>query len=918
MNLNFKNKRKKIARYSKKGIKYGNFNGKMIFWLFITSMVIISAFSVSLLDHSSVNSTFSNYTFYLTSDSSDSSVFSKPTNSFIESSKNSTKPISPKDNSLYESDNSIRVNDSLLYYTIGSLGSNYENITFLDTEIDTISNYWNYLFNDSISSFTNPNQNSSEIININVTDEYWKTWSFITGPFFIAPNHSLKAKNSEITAYLSNSTLFEPGAPVEYKITENSLNATGPSYGLIINLYMEFDLETGILVEFYYNDTMTAESWVLVDSTLDIPFLSTPSIFNVEHNQELNYTYCLGIDGDYSSYKIKYYGYYFANNQTNHFILADEKRIQNYEIIYQQWSVIGSWAENSTFSVDINFFLPYYLNLTTLYVNNHIYELKTGSNYNSFIISDYTLNITYNYSGFDFYRYYEFTNIADCFIRSFVVTTENAYDYTILTDFSLYRSDSHLSEVGIYPHDRLYYLERTFNPKENRVDIQFRELAIQNVICVNRTFLFIGNVYEGLNLNNLSLVAEHKMLGSVAYDPLNENKPIFLNPLNLEHLGNLKDVFDIYQLPYPFLHPNNRNFKEFEIDLINSSFFMNISSYLFMEIEENTIFSQFQTTDGKYHDFFEKSQFGLMNYWYFTTFTNSEPEATNNKIDKNLESIFEVTLYAYNDLNNSYDSINTTEWGISIGDSLVWYYSNSTLQNGTFELTQIYDIHLMPSGYYLLFGARYIWNFEGNEWIPALPLLNLGQNLSIPADILGIYGNGLYPCQYSPEVRPTYMFRDWSDAYFSLVSVYQKWEGPFNISNDFYYDNNKISITFRDLETSNKCRTLDLIYNEKGILQDYLDIFYDSNDSIIKWERKVLINGPGKVGEFFGNTTGGVPFNLTDIPQFPSGNNSNTDDSGEIATTENTFFGNIPPAIYAGVGFLAVLGAGTTIIIKKK
>lgn len=61
---------------------------------------------------------------------------------------------------------------------------------------------------------------------------------------------------------------------------------------------------------------------------LRYPLLSTPSIFNVEHNQELNYTYCLGIDGDYSSYKIKYYGYYFANNQTNHFILADEKEFR--------------------------------------------------------------------------------------------------------------------------------------------------------------------------------------------------------------------------------------------------------------------------------------------------------------------------------------------------------------------------------------------------------------------------------------------------------------------------------------------------------------------------------------------------------------------------------------------------------------
>ncbi|MCF2140513.1 MAG: hypothetical protein K9W44_10715 [Candidatus Lokiarchaeota archaeon] len=160
-------------------------------------------------------------------------------------------------------------------------------------------------------------------------------------------------------------------------------------------------------------------------------------------------------------------------------------------------------------------------------------------------------------------------------------------------------------------------------------------------------------------------------------------------------------------------------------------------------------------------------------------------------------------------------------------------------------MTQIFDIFLMPSGYYLIFGAKYALQAGSIEWMPALPLFDIGNNVSIPVDILGIYGNGLLPCLHSPEVRPSYMFRDWSEAYYGMVKAYQKWEGSFDLVKDFYYDSNKIEILFRDSSTYNASRALNILYNENGILQDYMDIYYDSNGNISSWERKVLINGPG-------------------------------------------------------------------------
>ncbi|MCF2140517.1 MAG: hypothetical protein K9W44_10735 [Candidatus Lokiarchaeota archaeon] len=81
--------------------------------------------------------------------------------------------------------------------------------------------------------------------------------------------------------------------------------------------------------------------------------------------------------GDFVSYRIQYWGKYYANNRTNHFVLAEEQFFQNYTIVTTQWYQMGFWIENSSISLDQSTFLPYYMNLTSL--EGQLYEIRDPS-----------------------------------------------------------------------------------------------------------------------------------------------------------------------------------------------------------------------------------------------------------------------------------------------------------------------------------------------------------------------------------------------------------------------------------------------------------------------------------------------------------------------------------------------------------
>lgn len=799
------------------------------------------------------------------------------------------------------------------YYITGNMDNlvTFSIEDIMEDRVEDTVTYWNYtILKTTVECYNLSNVYTHSQV-FQQSSAYWTNWNLTVpniSPQLTLPNITLIENATEIVSYLNETFFNSTDYNLNYDISENAVNITGEFQGMTFYIYMEFNLEYGVMTQYSYWWQTYEMSMTLVESPFLTDFENSPNIFNVKKGQTMTYSTNVSQELGQTDYTITFEGIYYRRFIAYNFVLAEHIWTTE-DDPWASMDVIGLWSDEEGTTLKNTLLLPNNVNLTQIeliIMDLQEYDVE------GYTLEDFNVTIEHSGQGNPHIVQYIYAKIDDCIIQTFALTTENAYDYFMLVDSSNYRNDPKYNQYSILPNDSIYYLERESDIINNITSIHFSCYTITAVFEWNEYLVFMANVYQGLDLYNLELIATQQIIGILYTNNSDLENSLYLNPIDPSLIDLNGTELTAYPMDYFVIQPSNLKFETHSEELIT---WMNSAekTVISTNILENRVYCSFEDDLGVKQEIFLKSEWNLLHYYYSALYM------INSVGKRDMLEETEISLFSIN-LQDS-DPNSDIEWGISTGDSLTYALQISNSSDINYTKTDILDIVPLIFDTYLIFGGEYIWNADEFSWDPSLPLLSLGDGSSIPLDILNIFGNQISPSLYFPLFLPLNIFQIWLDTYDSMINAYQIRFPELNPLEDIFIDKENIQIKIYNPTSNTLAQEIQTFYNELGIMQDQITSYFDGDGNCVGWERKVLVDGPGSNGEAFLNVSGYIPINMTDIPFIDAVDTNTTDDITDDTTqtnSESSFFGDIPPAAFATVGFVALLGAGTAVIIKKK